>query len=65
MLEWKIVIAAVGLVFVIEGVFGFALPELTRRMMAKFLLYNSSTLRQIGLLGIAVGLVVLWLASLI
>jgi uncharacterized protein len=54
-------LAALGLVFVIEGLLFAALPAQAKRAMASVLATPEASLRVIGIGSAVVGLVVLWL----
>lgn len=62
-MTWKVFIAAIGLAFVIEGAVYFALPDISRKFIARILESNPSVVRRIGLFSIVFGLVILWIAS--
>jgi uncharacterized protein YjeT (DUF2065 family) len=53
--------AALGLLFVLEGLVLAAFPLATKRAMANVLETPEATLRIIGVVSAAVGLVVVWL----
>jgi uncharacterized protein YjeT (DUF2065 family) len=53
--------AALGLLFVLEGLVLAAFPVATKRAMANVLETPEATLRIIGVVSAAVGLVVVWL----
>jgi uncharacterized protein YjeT (DUF2065 family) len=55
-------LAALGLVFVIEGLVFAALPAHAKRAMMSVLETPESTLRVIGLGSAVIGLLVVWLA---
>lgn len=55
-------IAALGLVLVIEGVIYGGFPDLARRLASQVLDTPENTLRIGGLLAIAAGVAVVWLA---
>jgi uncharacterized protein YjeT (DUF2065 family) len=55
-------LAALGLVFVIEGLVFAALPAQTKRAMMSVLETPEGTLRVIGLASALIGLVLVWLA---
>jgi hypothetical protein len=55
-------LAALGLVFVIEGLVFAALPGAAKRAMLSVLETPEATLRAIGLGSALVGLVLVWLA---
>ena len=52
---------AVGLVFVFEGLMFAAFPALTKRAMASALETADPTLRIIGIVSAAIGLVAVWM----
>jgi uncharacterized protein len=52
--------AALGLLFVLEGLVLAAFPLATKRAMANLLETPEATLRIIGVVSAAVGLVVVW-----
>ena len=54
-------LAAVGLVFVIEGLVFAAFPVQAKRAMASVLETPDASLRAIGLGSAVIGLIVLWL----
>jgi uncharacterized protein YjeT (DUF2065 family) len=54
-------LAALGLVFVIEGLVFAAFPGQAKRAMMSVLETPDSTLRMIGLVSALIGLVVVWL----
>ncbi len=54
-------LAALGLVFVIEGLIFAALPGQAKRAMTSVLETPEGTLRVIGLVSALIGLVVVWL----
>lgn len=60
---WQVVIAAFGLLLVIEGAVYFALPRQFRSVMQKVLDTNVETLRGIGICCVVIGLILLWIAS--
>jgi uncharacterized protein YjeT (DUF2065 family) len=55
-------LAAVGLVFVIEGLIFAALPGHAKRAMTSVLETPEATLRAIGLGSAVIGLLIVWLA---
>ena len=63
MTKWEILLAAVGLVFIIEGLFCLALPEHVRKMMLALQGLDNSKYRQIGVVAFALGIVILWLSG--
>jgi uncharacterized protein len=54
-------LAAVGLVFIIEGLLFAAFPQAARRAVATMTQTPDETLRLVGLLSAVLGLLVLWL----
>ena len=54
-------LAALGLVFVIEGLIFAAFPEAAKRAMASVLETPDTSLRLIGIGSALVGLIVVWL----
>jgi uncharacterized protein YjeT (DUF2065 family) len=55
-------LAALGLVFVIEGVIFAAFPDATKRAMASVLETPDISVRLIGIGSALVGLIIVWLA---
>ena len=55
-------LAALGLVFVIEGVFFAAFPDAAKRAMASVLETPDISVRLIGIGSALVGLIIVWLA---
>ena len=55
-------IAAFGLVLVLEGAFYAGFPQAARNVMRRALELPEHTLRIVGLAGLAVGLAIVWLA---
>ena len=55
-------LAALGLVFIIEGLIFAAFPEAAKRAMTSVLETPDGTVRLIGIGSAVVGLVVVWLA---
>ena len=55
-------LAALGLVFIIEGLIFAAFPEAAKRAMTSVLETPDATVRLIGIGSAVVGLVVVWLA---
>lgn len=54
--------AAIGLVFIIEGLLPFASPATWRSTFEKVLSMSDGQIRFIGLASVAAGLVVLWVS---
>jgi hypothetical protein len=59
-LQWSDLLAALGLLLVLEGVMPFLNPEGTRRLFARLALVTSRELRVAGFISLALGLVVLY-----
>lgn len=55
-------LAALGLVFVIEGLIFAAFPGAAKRAMASVLESPDATLRMVGLGSAVIGLIMVWLA---
>jgi hypothetical protein len=58
---WSDLATALGLVLVIEGIVLALVPEALKRMAAQILAQPVRTLRAVGLVSAALGLVVVWL----
>lgn len=56
-----VMISAIAMVFILEGVLPFLFPNMWRKMMAQATELNESHLRLIGLTSMIIGLVILWL----
>ncbi|QCU90314.1 DUF2065 domain-containing protein [Thiomicrorhabdus sediminis] len=52
-------IAAIALVFILEGLLPFAFPDLWRKIMAQAILLSERELRKMGLISIVIGLALL------
>ena len=63
MSKWEILLSAFGLICVFEGIMALALPNNIRRFSKMVLELSTAKLRQIGVFGISIGLIVLWLAG--
>ena len=59
-LDWSDLLAAVGLLLVLEGLFPFLNPNGTRRLFAKLALLASNELRVAGLVSMLLGMLVLF-----
>jgi len=57
-----IVVAAIALVLVIEGILPFTAPKLWREMFAKLTAMSDGQIRFAGLTSMMVGLIILFLA---
>ncbi|MXW48343.1 MAG: DUF2065 domain-containing protein [Gammaproteobacteria bacterium] len=60
---WQVILAAVGLVLVIEGAVYFALPDVSRQLLKRLLETRVGVLRRIGMISVAIGLGLIWLAT--
>ena len=58
---WKEILTALALVFVIEGMLPFISPAKYRRMVAEIAQLRDSQIRNIGLVVMIVGLLVLFM----
>ena len=61
-IAWPDLAAALGLMFVIEGVLPFLSPEGVRRTLARAAAMNDTMLRIAGAVSMLAGVAVLWLA---
>jgi len=59
-LDWSDLLAAVGLLLVLEGLFPFLNPNGTRRLFARLALLASNELRVAGFVSMLLGMVVLF-----
>ena len=59
-MNWTDLLSALGLVLVLEGIMPFLNPDGTRRTMAMIARADSRTLRTLGFICMAVGLVILY-----
>lgn len=55
-----ILISALALVFIIEGILPFAFPNFWRKMMSEAVQLEEKQLRMMGLVSMSIGLVVLF-----
>lgn len=62
---WQIILAAIGLVLVIEGAVYFALPDVSRKLLKMLLETKVRSLRRVGLAAIVIGLGLIWVASVL
>lgn len=60
MLE-TVLISAIALVFIFEGVLPFAFPSFWRKMMAEAVMLEEKKLRIMGLISITIGMLILFL----
>jgi len=56
-------ITAIGLVFVIEGLFYVIAPNRLKTMMAMMEDIPPETLRNLGVVAVAIGVVIVWVAK--
>jgi uncharacterized protein YjeT (DUF2065 family) len=59
-LDWSDLLAALGLLLVLEGLLPFLNPDGTRRVFARLALLASKELRVAGLVSMALGMLVLF-----
>jgi uncharacterized protein YjeT (DUF2065 family) len=57
---WQDILAALGLVLVIEGIFPFLSPGRVRETLHQMLQMDDRTFRIVGLISMLIGLVVLY-----
>ena len=63
-IDLELFFRALGLAFVLEGLVWAITPEGMRGVMQKAVQLEGPALRQMGLFGMLVGLVIVWIASL-
>lgn len=56
-----VLITAIALVFILEGLLPFLFPNFWRKMMTQALSLSENQLRLTGLTGMLIGLALLWL----
>lgn len=61
-MSWSILIAAIGLLFVFEGILPFLSPDLWRRTMQQMSAQSDKVLRVIGFVSMLLGLGLVCLA---
>lgn len=61
-MAWSLLLSAIGLVFVFEGMTIFASPTFWRRMMQQMFIQKDSSLRIIGFISMLVGLTLVCIA---
>jgi len=61
-IAWPDLAAALGLMFVIEGILPFLSPDGLRRTLARAAAMDNTMLRVAGAVSMLVGVAVLWLA---
>lgn len=59
---WSLLITAIGLLFVFEGILPFLSPNFWRRVMKQMFIQSDHALRIIGLVSMLVGLTLVCLA---
>lgn len=62
-MDYKFIIIALGLLFIIEGIPYFAFPEKVKKFMAEVINLPDGTLRGIGLLALFLGLFLVFLGT--
>jgi len=63
MVGWGDLVIAVGLIFVIEGLFCLAAPEMLRRTMTAMLEMSGGSIQRMGIAAAVLGGIILWLAT--
>lgn len=61
-MDWNVLIAALGLYLVFEGLLSFASPEALKQILKQIIEMPASTLHTIGAISISIGLLLLYLA---
>lgn len=59
---WSILLSAIGLLFVFEGLLPFLSPRFWRGLMQQMFALNDRSLRMIGLISMLIGLALVCLA---
>jgi uncharacterized protein YjeT (DUF2065 family) len=62
-MEWSVIVAALGLVFIIEGIPYAASPEAVKRFMETIRAVPDRVLRAFGFGALAVGLILVYLGA--
>ncbi|MBN1572213.1 MAG: DUF2065 domain-containing protein [Deltaproteobacteria bacterium] len=62
-LDYKLIIVALGLMFIIEGIPYFAFPHLVKRLMIEALKLPDRVLRIFGFIALVLGLLFIYLGS--
>jgi uncharacterized protein YjeT (DUF2065 family) len=57
-----IVWTAIGLIFAVEGILLSLFPELLKKMVAKFIIMSTESLKNLGTVAAVTGVLILWLA---
>jgi uncharacterized protein YjeT (DUF2065 family) len=65
MMPWSLLVAAIGLMFVFEGILPFSAPHFWRRWMQQMLVQQDRSLRVVGLISMLVGLGLVVIARLL
>tara|TARA_B110000014_G_C19989236_1_gene512356 strand:- start:484 stop:669 length:186 start_codon:yes stop_codon:yes gene_type:complete len=58
-----ILLIAIGLVFIFEGIFPLALPELWRNAFSKVIKFKTGQIRFYGLLSVLIGIIILFIGK--
>jgi len=58
-----IILIALGLVFIFEGIFPLALPELWRNTFNKVVKFKTGQIRFYGLLSVLIGIIILFIGK--
>ena len=61
MIDWKLLLAALALMLVVEGIMPFLSPRTLRNLMLNMAEMDDRTLRVTGLVSMAIGVVLLYL----
>lgn len=61
-MSWSLLVAAIGLLFVFEGVLPFLSPAVWRRVMQQMFIQSDRAIRIVGLISMLVGLVLVCVA---
>lgn len=56
---WQILLTAIALFLVIEGLFPFIAPDAYKRMMAQLITKDSKMIRSMGLTSMIIGVVIM------
>jgi len=62
-MDFSLIVVAVGLLFIIEGIPYFAFPELVKRFMAQVLALPDRVMRIFGMIALGLGLILLYLGT--
>jgi len=58
-----ILLIAIGLVFIFEGIFPLALPDLWRNAFSKVIKFKTGQIRFYGLLSVLIGIIILFIGK--